>query len=345
MGLLRRRFAWIALLGAIAAVLALPWGLVNAAAPNQLSSPTVSPTSGETTTIFSFGVHYVGRYPATDVTVVVGPRTIVLALTSGSATDGTYAGSSQLPAGTWPVTFNAVATQANPPTINGPGVTVAGPTPSPKPSIAPAPTAAPTATTKTTVPSSTTTVSGGSGGSVSQAPATPAPVAAASGTPGPVVAALAGATDEAHRGGGVVTSPTLGGADFAPKAFWPVMLGGFGVIGLFVAYYVFAMDRDRRRRALAAEMALAAQRSAMAAPIAAEPDRAPAVWELDARLEDAPIGTVEYLPLENGAAIGSLPEDLSEPEGPRRGNPRQARMTDARKHRYAGDRRSLLRRS
>jgi hypothetical protein len=151
------------------------------------------------------------------------------------------------------------------------------------------------------------------------------------------------ATNEARPAGGVVPS-ALGGSDLVPQAFWPIMLAGFGVIGLFVAYYVFAMNRDRRRQAMAVEMALAAQRSALVAPAAAEPERAPAVWELDARLEDAPIGTVEYLPLENGAAIGSLPEDLSEPERPRRGNPRLARMTDARQHRFADDRRSLLRR-
>jgi hypothetical protein len=342
---LRRPFAWIALLGALAAALTMPWSVVVAAQPNQLSAPTVSPTKGEVTTTFTFSVHYVGRNPATSVTVVVGSRTIQLALTAGSATAGMYAGSSQLPAGSWPVTFNAVATKGNPPTISGGTVTVVGPTPSPKPTVAPvrtsAPTAAPTSVTKATTPPSTTSASGGGGGAVSHPQATPVPAAAGPATPG--AAALAGSTDDPGQGAGVVA--TLGGPDLVPGAFWPIMLAGFGIIGLFVAWYVFVMDRDRRRRAMAAELALGAQRSAMIAPASDEPERTPAVWELDARLEDAPIGTVEYLPLDNGAAIGSLPEDLSETKRPRRGNPRLARMRDARSHRHLEDRRSLLRRS
>jgi len=329
----------------------MPSSMVLAAQPNQLSAPAVSPTKGEVTTTYAFSVHYAGRYPATSVTVVVGSRTIQLALTAGSASDGTYAGSSQLPAGTWPVTFNAVSTKANPPTISGGTVTVVGPTPNPTPSATPvrtsaptvAATAAPTPVTKTTTPSSTTSSGSGTGGAAaSQALATPVAAAGAAGTPAAVTAALAGSTDP-EKGADVVAA--IGRDDFVPGAFWPIMLAGFGIIGLFVAWYVFAMDRDGRRRALAAEQALATQRSAMVAPAADESERTPAVWELDARLEDAPIGTVEYLPLDNGAAIGSLPDDLAERERPRRGNPRLARMSDARTHRHLEDRRSLLRRS
>jgi hypothetical protein len=355
MGLLRRRIAWIASLGALAAALTVPWGVVVAAQPNQLSAPTVSPTKGETTTTFSFSVRYVGRHPATSVTVVVGPRTIQLALTAGTASDGTYAGSSQLPAGTWSVTFNAVAAKGNPPTIGGGTVTVAGPSPSPKPTVTPtrtsapsaaataAATSAPASVTKTTAPSTSTTTTSGSGGAVSRAAATPVPAAAAPAPPGTGAAALAESTDDPNKGAGGVA--TLGGHDLVPAAFWPVMLAGFGIIGLFVAWYAFVMDRDRRRHAMAGEMAFAAQRSATAALAATEPERTPAVWELDARLEDAPIGTVEYLPLDNGAAIGSLPEELADGERPRRGNPRLARMSDARTHRHMEDRRSLLRRT
>jgi len=343
---LRRRFASIALLGALAAAVTVPGSVVLAAQPNQLSAPAVSPTKGEVTTTFTFSVHYVGRNPATSVTVVVGSRTVQLALTAGTASDGTYAGSSRLPAGTWPVTFNAVSTKGNPPTISGGTVTVVGPTPSPRPSATPvrtsAPTAAPTPVTKTTTPSSTTSVAGGGGGAVARAQPTPVAPAAAPGTPSTDAAALTGSADDPEKGAVVAT---IGRDDFVPGAFWPIMLAGFGIIGLFVAWYVFVMDRDRRRRAMAAELALAAQRSAMVAPAADEPERTPAVWELDARLEDAPIGTVEYLPLDNGAAIGSLPEDLGETERPRRGNPRLARMSDARTHRHLEDRRSLLRRS
>jgi hypothetical protein len=332
MGAVRLRFAWVAMLGALAAASVVPSDRANAAPPNQLITPTVSPTSGDTTTSFGFSVHYVGDYPATSVTAVAGPRTVALSLTSGTATDGIYAGSSTLPAGTWTVTFNAVATERNSPTISGSTVTVSGPAPNPIPSLALPPTAAPTASPKVIAPPP-------------PAPAaTPVAVATASVTPIPVAAMPGGSTAEESSGAGVVTNLTPGGADLVPSAFWPVMLGGFGLIGLVIAYSVFAMNRDRRRRALAAEEAIAARSMAMAASTAAEPERTPAMWELDARLEEAPIGTVQYLPLENGRAIGSPPEELSEPGAPRRGNPRAARITEARKQRSVEDRRSLLRR-
>lgn len=335
----RRRLARVTWMGVIAGALAVPSSLASAAAPNQLSSPSVSPASGDTTTTFSFAVHYVGRHPATSVSVTVGPTTVALTLTAGSTTDGTYSGSSHLAAGSWPVTFNAVATQANSPTISGATVTVAGPAPQPT-AVPVAP--APVATAKPAAPTSVATITGG-GGSAPQAQATPVPEAASTAPTAQPAAVTVETTMEAPPGGGLITNAP-GARDLVPQAFWPIMLAGFGVIGLFVAYYIFAMNRDRRRQAMATELALATQRAALVAPTVAEPERAPAVWELDARLEDAPIGTVEYLPLENGAAIGSLPEDLSEPERRRRGNPRLARMTDARQHRFADDRRTLLRR-
>lgn len=340
MGAFRRRVAWVALLAALAAAFAVPWSGASAAAPNQLSSPSVSPTTGGTTTTFSFSVQYVGLYPATKVTALVGSQTIVLNLSSGTAMDGTYTGSSTLAAGTWTVTFTAVPTKRNSPTISGGTVTVAGPTPSPAPSVTPAPTAAPTTTT-TAVPK--TIAPAPAAPKPTPVPVAPGPATAATATPVPVAVVPAGSTGAEPSTGGVVAGITPDVTDFVPSAFWPVMLGGFALIGLVIAWSVFAMDRDRRRRALAHETALAAQRSALA-NATAEPERVPAVWELDARLEEAPIGTVEYLPLENGGAIGSLPEDLPEPEGPLRGNPRQARLTDARKHRFVEDRRGLLRR-
>lgn len=336
MGAFRRRVVWVAVLAALAAAAAVPWSGASAAPPNQLKNPYVSPTSGGTTTTFSFSVHYVGMYPATSVTVLVGSRTIVLNLSSGTSMDGTYTGSSTLAAGTWTVTFTAVATERNPPSISGGTVTVAGPTPSPAPSVAPAPTAAPTAVPATIAPAPAAP-------KPTPVPAAPGTATAATATPDPVAVVPARSTGGEPSTAGVVAGITPDGTDFVPSAFWPVMLGGFALIGLVIAWSVFAMDRDRRRRALVQETALAAQRAALA-NATAEPERTPAVWELDARLEEAPIGTVEYLPLENGGAIGSLPEDLPEPEGPLRGNPRQARLTDARKHRFVEDRRGLLRR-
>jgi hypothetical protein len=131
--------------------------------------------------------------------------------------------------------------------------------------------------------------------------------------------------------------------DRIPPAFWPVMLGGLGVIGLILALHGMLVARDRRRMTVAAELVATASPSALPREDTG-PARPMAVWELDAQLEDAPIGTVEYLPLENGAAIGPAPSALLEPRGPKRGNPRLSRMNDARRNRQAEDRRSLLRR-
>jgi hypothetical protein len=83
------------------------------------------------------------------------------------------------------------------------------------------------------------------------------------------------------------------------------MLSGFGLIGLVIAYWMLATRRDQRRQELAAEMALTASDSAHDAR-AAEPPRPKASWELDAALEGAPIGTVEYRPLEGGSTSGQV---------------------------------------
>jgi hypothetical protein len=334
MGAFRRCVGAVALLGTLAAALMVPAGQANAAAPNQLYGPTVSPTSGGTSTVFSFGVHYVGAHPATSVTAVAGTRTIALSLTSGTADDGTYTGSSTLPAGTWSITFNAVASKGNSPSLTGPTVTVAGP--SPKPTVAPtaAPTAVPPAPTKTAAPRPAATPA-----------ATPAPTPAAppAATASADAAALPDQTDDGQAIGGVNNTPN--GDDLVPGFFWPLMVGGFGAIGVVIVYSIFVMKRERRRQEVAAEMALAAQMSARETLPAAEPERARAMWELDAALEEAPIGTVEYLPLEDGRAIGSLPENLPEAERPMRGNPRLTRINDARSSRQTPDRRGLLRRS
>jgi hypothetical protein len=323
MGAIRPRVARAALLGALAAGFSLPLAPVALAAPNQLSSPVVTPTSGDTNTTFSFSVHYTGA-AATSVTALVGSKTIPLSLTSGSATDGTYTGSSKLASGTWSVTFTAVAAKRNSPTLAGPTLTVA-----PPPTAVPVPTAVPTAVA-TPVPAAVPPAPKPATPPPVAPAATPVAVAPASGTPLPVAVVPAGSADAAPSAAGVA-SVIPGDTDLAPAAFWPVMLGGFGLIGLDVAYSVFAMARDRRRRELAAEMALAAQQS-NSAESTAKPQRPVAPWELDARLDEAPIGTVEYIAKEDGSATLTLPEGQRNPP-PRRGNPRMARIAEARKGR------------
>lgn len=118
-----------------------------------------------------------------------------------------------------------------------------------------------------------------------------------------------------------------------------VMLGGVGMIGLLAVAWVLLADR-RRQEEDAAPVAVAPTSGTAAAE--REPERARAVWELDAQLEEAPVGTVEYLPLENGEAVGTPPEGLSPAAGPKRVNPRKARMEEAKARRPSPNRRSVV---
>lgn len=120
-----------ALLGAPCAVLAAP--------PNQLSAATVSPTSGSTITMFTFGVRYTSSTEAAGaVTVSVAGVTLPMPRVSGSATDGTYRVSSLLPAGSWVPTFEAYPLKGPHPTITGPQIHVGALAPS-SPSLLPSP--------------------------------------------------------------------------------------------------------------------------------------------------------------------------------------------------------------
>lgn len=110
-------------------------GPVTAAAPNQLRNGSVTPGAGTTQTTFVFSVDYSSErdFAATSVVAVVAGRSIRLSLASGSATAGTYRGSAGLPAGRWPVSFEAQATQGPIATLVGPTVTVTAPAATPKP--------------------------------------------------------------------------------------------------------------------------------------------------------------------------------------------------------------------
>src|SRR5688572_10948089 len=141
-------------------VLLLASAPAPALAASVLSDASVTPTSGTTSTVFTFGVHYSSTgspaQPAQSVSAQVGSVTVTLVRVSGSAHDGTWQGTSTLPAGTWDVIFSAVS--ASPPApLLGPQVTVAGPptptpTPTPQPTAAPTPTPQPTATPRPPTP-------------------------------------------------------------------------------------------------------------------------------------------------------------------------------------------------
>jgi len=204
--------------GSIVAVL-LAAGWVSSAvavSPNQLSDGSVIPGSGTTVTTFDFSVRYVSSngWDAASVNALVAGLNISLALVNGTAADGTWSGASQLPEGSWPVTFAADAVQGNRPSLVGPTVVVSAalpfptptpspiptppptPAPTPAPTPSPTPTPAPTPTASTPSPSPAPTASTPST-STPQPVSTPLPAL----TPAPSVIVTAPPT--------VVPSPTI----------------------------------------------------------------------------------------------------------------------------------------
>ena len=147
-------------LGAVAAalvVLSLANPAATVRAAGTLSAGNVTPTSGTTATSFGFSVHYTSTgspsQPAGAVSAQVGSVTVPLTRVSGSANDGTWEGSSTLPAGTWQVTFIAVTSDPQPDPLLARFVTVTGPpppTPTPQPTAPPTP--VPTAPPQPTSP-------------------------------------------------------------------------------------------------------------------------------------------------------------------------------------------------
>ncbi len=166
-----------------------------AVGPNQLANPRVSPGSGSTSTVFTFAVDYASEkgFAATSVVALVAWRSVVLGLTSGTSTGGTYAGTSTLPAGTWSVTFEARATQGPSPSVAGPTVAVTAPTP-----VAPPPPPPPAVLPPTPAP-----------------PATPGPQAPDT-TPAPVPQPAASSTTSAAPSSGAA-SPTPRQVDASPS--------------------------------------------------------------------------------------------------------------------------------
>jgi len=102
----RRRVA--ALLAIMAALAGAP-SSVSAAQPNQLSQASVTPLSGDTSTLFVAMVRYrsTAGNPASGVSVNAGGKVTALTLVSGTATDGVWSGTATLPPGDWEITFEA----------------------------------------------------------------------------------------------------------------------------------------------------------------------------------------------------------------------------------------------
>ncbi len=272
------------LLGAL--LLVSVTGRAAAARPpkNTLTNGWVSPGSGLTTTTFVFSVDYTspGGFPASGVVAQVANLSVPLALVLGTNVNGTYRGSSLLPAGSWPVTFQATAAHGVPP-LGGPTVVVLTPTPAPTPTprATPRPTPVPTAPVAT--PSPTPTV-----GSPSTSPS------ATGGT-------VSSSPSETQRSGGGLPS---GSSTLTPVAGGPggsgtsledglgtFLTGGLAAIGLLAAVGFTAIWRDRRRERAAA---IAATAAPAAPPPAPAPRRRASTWERDYAVQDEPVGTVEF---------------------------------------------------
>jgi hypothetical protein len=96
------------LLATVAALLGVP-SVAFAASP-ELTSPSVTPTTGDRSTPIVLSVRYDGTEPVTVVTAEVAGLAVPMALASGTTVAGTWTGTITLPPGAWWVTFTATTT-------------------------------------------------------------------------------------------------------------------------------------------------------------------------------------------------------------------------------------------
>jgi hypothetical protein len=298
-----RRWSHAALL-----VLALLLALAppTLAAPgNQLTQGSVNPLNGTTANSFVFTVRYTSAqgHPATSVSATVASFTVPMGLISGTDTDGVFQGNSNLPAGSWQVTFLADAQKGFDPSLAGPTVTVTlapPPTPAPTPVPTPPPTPVPTPP-PTPVPTPPPTP-------VPTPPPTPVPPppATPAATPAPSVPSSPAEGTSPTPGssgfiGGVVETPSPSGTpDPGPaiggpnveSQLWTLLIGGLIAIAVLTLFGIFLILRDRRRNTVDERIALI-ERSPGAPP--PRPARPRADWE-DYELDNLPLGTVDYEP-------------------------------------------------
>jgi len=179
-----------ALFAAILLVLAIVAPALAAASLVHLTDASSSPTSGTTTTEFTFTVvyHNQGRVAPSYVRVNVGGSTHGMQATSGS-TDWragvAFSVTTRLPAGTWHPAFEAADKYGSTGSDVGPTVTVQGPAPTPTPTPRPTPTPTPRPTpTPTPRPTPTPTPTPRPTPTPTPAP-TPTPKPTATPTPTP----------------------------------------------------------------------------------------------------------------------------------------------------------------
>lgn len=118
------RMRVLVVLATVAALLGAP--SLASAAGNSLTAPSVSPSSGTVSTVFTLRVTYEGMFPATAVSVSVAGLPLPMVRISGTPEHGTWSVGTLLPAGTWTPTFTALAERGNTASLVGPAVSVAG---------------------------------------------------------------------------------------------------------------------------------------------------------------------------------------------------------------------------
>jgi hypothetical protein len=258
----------------------LPASSAVAAPPNRLQGASVDPSAGTTATVFTFSVRYRGDVssPAVSVTATVAGLQVPLSLVSGTPTDGVYAGTSTLPAGTWMVTFEAIAQSGNNPTATaGPVQVSAPPAPTPVPTTPPPqpppPPPAPVVTppTATIPPTAIPTVTSDD---------------ASLGEASPTLAAVTGGRPPDDGAAEI-------GGDGGP---WGLLLGlALVAAGGAAAWWMLVGRRHGTTSDVPAQEL--EPRRWSPETTSAEPtrsaERRPASWELASALDDEPIGTVD----------------------------------------------------
>ncbi len=279
----------VALVGAIAPDQA-------AAASNELSAGKAMPATGTTQTSFTLSVAYTSPqgFPASRVVALVANQTIEMTLFSGRSDDGVWEATTLLPAGSWPLTFQATAVQGKSPTLAGPTIVV---------SSAPSPPAPPQSTVSQPEP-------------IPPQPRSQPPPVDPLAPPAPPDAAPAGATEDVAALGAndpalAVTEtdpavaavgpaagillPAPGDDGFPTGLLFASLLVAIAAIGAVVGARRWSAIARRRRGEPSLEPPPPAAHPVAAAT--ARPARRIADWEL-ASLDDEPIGTVDYTGLQ-----------------------------------------------
>ena len=268
-----------------------------AAGVNSLSNGSASPTSGTTQTVFVFSVRYQSSkgWAAQKVTAAAAGKSVTLRLVSGSSINGTYEGSSTLPAGTWSVTFASTSAKGPGSTLAGPTLTVrlAAPAPIPTPKATPKSTPKPAAVTTATpnptlarTPAATnapSSAAGHAGGSRSTTTATATATSSASPTAAPVGA------------GAGTTTP-------GKPSSLPAALLGLVAAGLLAGLGALLL-MDRRRRE-SDEEERAVDEPAVERPAATRPRPDPARRGEDPILAAMGIGNVSTEAVKGEGSVG-----------------------------------------